>query len=230
MIDYQAQSKLLELIGKTLKRTISVYVIGGSAMMYYQAKQNTKDIDVVTTTEEDFREIIDALQHIGFSERIPFLHTKYKEIQTDKPKMLQLKDERIDIFLNKIICFTLSESMKARITQRHEYRNLICNIVSPEDIILLKSATERAGDRQDAKGLIENYNIKWDVIIAEAEHQTELGQDLFVVFLYDFLEELKEDLKADVPLGVLRKIRKIAEKAMIKAMKEKKNVSIKRGT
>lgn len=228
MTDYEEQSRLLTGIGNALNRKIETYLIGGSAMLYYKTKKATKDIDMVTTSNKDFLELKSTLENMGFRRRIPFLHKKYKGIKVDAPIMLELEDARIDLFQTRIISMYLSEPMKSRITQSHEYSNLIANIISPEDIILLKCATERAGDRQDAKELIENYNIKWDTIIGEAEHQTELGQDLFVVYLYDFFEELAEDLKAEVPKEVIKKLRKIAEESMIKTMKKGKHVSVTR--
>lgn len=223
MINYDAQAKLLEAIGKKLGRKVEAYIIGGSAMLFYNAKTATKDIDIVVASKEDFNELKNALEEMGFYRKSPFINPKYNEVEIDKPMFFVFGENRIDLFLKKIICFELSETMKSRITQAHEYNNLIAKIISPEDIILLKCATERAGDRQDAKELIEKYNVKWDVIISEAGHQTLLGQDLFVIYLFDFLEELKEDFKVDIPKDVIRTVRKIGEKAMIELMKRKKN-------
>ena len=75
----------------------------------------------------------------------------------------------------------------------------------------MKCATERAGDRIDAKELINNYNIDWNVIINESLNQTKFKELLYPLSLYDFLKELKEDLKADIPNEILNKIEKIAE-------------------
>lgn len=222
MIDYDEQSRLFDALGKKLKRKIEVYLIGGSAMLYYKTKKATKDIDIVAASNNDFDDVKKALEEMGFYKKEPFLNIKYQTVDVRKPVFLVFGDRKIDLFINEIICFKLTETMKSRITQAHEYGNLIAKIISPEDIILLKCATERAGDRQDAKELIENYNIKWDVIVKEAEHQSELGRDLFVVYLFDFFEELAEDLKAEIPKEVIVKIRKIAEKAMIKKMKKNK--------
>ena len=68
----------------------------------------------------------------------------------NKPALMERGQERIDIFCKEIICFKLSETMINRVKMIYEYDNIIINVVSPEDIILLKSATERAGDRIDA--------------------------------------------------------------------------------
>ncbi|MFH1439690.1 MAG: nucleotidyltransferase [Candidatus Woesearchaeota archaeon] len=224
MIDFNEQENLLKAIGKILKRKTEVYLIGGSAMLYYEAKTATKDIDIVTTTKSSFEDLRKAITSIGFYEKTPFIHKKYDELEVEKkinkPVFFILNDKRIDLFLTNIVCYQLSEYMIKRATQSHEYDSLIIKIISPEDIIILKCATEREGDRIDAKSLIENYNINWYTIISEASHQTKIGQDMFVIFLYDFLQELKEDMNVNIPIKVIREIRKIGEKALINIAKK----------
>ena len=115
----------------------------------------------------------------------------------------------------------MSNSILDRIKQIYEFDNLIIKVVSPEDIILLKSATERVKDRNDAAEIIKKINVKWNVIVDEAMNQTELDKPLFVVFLYEFLLELKEDFKADIPDEVLKSLLKMSEKEMVKRLKKK---------
>jgi hypothetical protein len=221
VINYNEQTRLFELIGRGLKRKIEIYVIGGSAMLYYDSKNATKDIDLVTTSKKDFDELLGFLEGAGFYRKKPFISPKYAGVEVKKPVFLELSGQRIDIFLNEIICFRLSETMKARVKIKHEYGNLIVKIVSPEDIVLLKSATERAGDRQDAKELINRYNINWDAVLEEASYQSGLEGSLFVVYLYYFLYELKTDFKAEIPEEIIRLVRKIGEKKMLEIMANK---------
>ncbi len=134
--------------------------------------------------------------------------------------MMVSKDDRFDLFLEEVITFKISDAIIKRVKEKHEFNNLIIKIISPEDIILLKCATERAKDRNDAASLIEMFNINWDIIIEESINQTKLEEYLFPVFLYDFLYELKEDFKADIPKEVLDKIRKISEDMMVKKLKK----------
>lgn len=84
----------------------------------------------------------------------------------------------------------------------------------------MKCATERAGDKVDALELIRKFSINWDIVIKESIGQAKLGESIFPVFLYDFLQELKEDLKADIPNNVLKTLRKISEKELIKRLKK----------
>ena len=73
----------------------------------------------------------------------------------------------------------------------------------------------------DAAELIAKFNINWETIMSESIAQTKEGREIFPVFLYDFLCELKEDLKADIPNDVIKRVMKIGEKAMLQALKKK---------
>ncbi|MBS3134830.1 hypothetical protein J4406_00440 [Candidatus Woesearchaeota archaeon] len=218
MVNLENQQRLFEDIGKRLKKRTECFVIGGSAMLYYGAKAVTKDIDVVFDDKECFDNFLKILKEIEFKVKDPEALYFGKE---NKPALMERGSERVDIFYKEIITFKLSESMVGRIKMVYEYNNLIANVVSPEDIILLKSATERAGDRADALELIKRFNVNWSIITKEAINQTELDKPLFVVFLYEFLLELKEDFKADIPDEVLKSLLKMSEKEMVKRLKKK---------
>jgi len=218
MVNLENQQRLFEDIGKRLKKRTECFVIGGSAMLYYGAKAVTKDIVVVFDDKECFDNFLKILKEIEFKVKDPEALYFGKE---NKPALMERGSERVDIFYKEIITFKLSESMVGRIKMVYEYNNLIANVVSPEDIILLKSATERAGDRADALELIKRFNVNWSIITKEAINQTELDKPLFVVFLYEFLLELKEDFKADIPDEVLKSLLKMSEKEMVKRLKKK---------
>jgi len=219
MIDLKKQEELFMLIGNRLKNKVECFVIGGSAMMYHGVKANTKDVDLVFNKESDKELVLNILLNSGYKERYTFLvYPKKKNV----PILLELDESRIDLFSKKIICFELTESMMGRVTGVYEYGNFIVKLISPEDIILLKCATERAGDRVDAKAIIEDFKINWDILIQEALNQTKEEKEIFAVFLYEFLLELKEDLKVDIPKEALNKIGKIAEDELVKRLKKSK--------
>lgn len=219
MIEIKKQEELFITIGRKLKRRIMCYVIGGSALMYYGIKQTTKDIDIVLLNENDRNDIVDVLYDLGYAERSTRILYRDKK---NVPLLLQLGESRIDLFSQKIITFQFSKDMVDRVTKVFEYGNLIVKIVSLEDVILLKCATERAGDRSDVKAILEKTEVNWDYIIDESIKQTRVVKEIIPVYLYDFLLELKEDLKADIPKHVLIEVRKIAEKEMIKILKKKR--------
>ena len=220
MINLEQQNELFKLIGEILKDKLECYVIGGSAMMYYGMKGNTKDIDLVFEHEKDREKIIQILKSLGYNERgikvVSVIYPKKK----NTPILLERDDSRVDLFVNKIISTVLSDSMKDRINSIYEYGNFIIKVLAPEDLIITKCATERAGDRLDAVEIMKRAKIDWEVIIKESVFQAEVTPYLFPVFLFDFLYELKEDLKADVPKKVLDEIRKISEDLLEKKLKK----------
>ncbi len=213
------QLKLFKLIGGTLKEKVECVVIGGSAMMFYNCKESTKDVDLVSLNKKNFKLLRDALFDIGF--KLRSFRLKYQDLSEEEPIFLENKEEqRVDLFIKEVICFELSDAMLSRIKEAHEFNNLIVKVVAPEDIILLKCATERPGDRLDAVELIKGFTINWDIIVDEAKKQSRLGRGIFSVFLYDFLMELKEDFKVEVPKEVLDKLMDIGEEAILKAVKD----------
>lgn len=220
MINLKEQEDLFRLIGEQLKEKIECLLIGGSAMMYYGVKETTKDIDLVFLKEEQRKSVINILLNIGYKPRD--IKTLYKR-RINLPVLMEFKDSRIDIFLNKVISFNITNTVIERIKKIYEYNKFIIKIVSQEDIILMKCATERAGDRLDAKELIDNYNIDWEIIINESLNQTKFKELLYPLALYDFLKELKEDLKTVIPNEILNKIEKIAENKLNEHSKAKES-------
>ena len=212
MISFQEQIELFKIIGLELKEKIVCYAIGGSAMMHYGAKVDTKDVDLVFLEEKSLEEVKKTLSAMGFDEKQSMIKI-FKRYETAKktPVMMVRGDERFDLFLKEIITMKMSEGMIERVRETHEFHNCIVKIVSPEDIFLLKSATEREKDKADALSLLEKFKLDWRIIIDESLNQTKLGKHLFPVYLFDFLYELKEDLKAEIPRKVLDDVRKIAE-------------------
>ena len=78
------------------------------------------------------------------------------------------------MFNRKIINLKFSDGMADRINLAYEYKNLTANVVSSEDIIILKCATDRAGDRLDAASIIKSTNINWNVLFEESINQMNL--------------------------------------------------------
>lgn len=226
MITIDEQIELFNLIGKELDKQVECLAIGDSAMMFYGAKETTKDIDLVFMSKKEFNIVKDVLNKIGFMKKKNIVIFKHYYIPKNKPVMMEGKDTRFDLFLKEVISFKISENILERVKETHEFGNLIVKLVSPEDIILLKCATEREKDRNDAFELIKKFKINWDAIIKESINQTEIGGDVFPVFLYDFLMELKEDFKAEIPDFVIKNLRSIGEEMMIKAISSGKHIKV----
>ena len=205
MIDIERQQKLFVSLSKFIKKKINVYAVGGTAMMFYGFKDNTLDIDLVFENEKERKLFKEALTSMGYEKMDS--NKVYKKMD-NQPEMFTLGDERFDLFIDKVVLFMFSEEMKKRARQRtYQFgENFILNIASPEDIIIMKCATDRAKDREDAIKIIEKFNIDWNLLIFSAEEQVKLGKDIAVMELGCFLEELVVKMKVKIPKQVLDKL------------------------
>jgi hypothetical protein len=217
VIGLDEQIEMFKLVGSKLKRKAECMAVGGSAMLFYNLKSATKDVDLIFASDAEKKGFVKILLGLGFAKKA-FREKSERHL----PLVLERGEARFDIFSGGLFHFRLSPGMKERVREKHEFGNLTVGVVSPEDIILLKSATDREGDRVDAKGIIEKLAIDWDTVIKEALWQSENGRKAFTVYLFDFLGDLKDDFKADIPGGVIRKVRKISEEEMLRIMKRKK--------
>ncbi|MDI6738011.1 MAG: hypothetical protein QME12_05875 [Nanoarchaeota archaeon] len=219
MITAKQQEGLFLNAASKLKKRITCYAAGGTAMLFYGFKETTKDIDLIFTAERDRQYFIEAIQEIGYNSMSPIKVYGNKE---NRPVMLTRGSERFDLFLIKVISFVLSENMQKRCEQTHEYAGkLVLKIMNPHDVLLMKCATDRIKDREDAKSIIENTKIKWEVIIEEANSQVIHGHEKKAVFeLGCFLDEIKTELKVNVPQWVIEKLYSLLEQEIKRWVKK----------
>src|SRR3989338_8822839 len=199
MISQQEQISFFKIIGTQLKKRAECIAIGGSAMMFYGAKNATKDIDLVFLKKEDLEAVKKVLYISGFNERKNIKGIFREDEEAVKPVMMEGKDTRFDLFLNEVIGFKIHKELIGRTKELHEFGNFSVRMASPEDILMMKGCTERERDRDDAVELIRKFNINWDIILDESSRQTKIGIAAFPILLYDFLTELKENYKIEVP-------------------------------
>lgn len=219
MIGFEEQKKLFNLIGIECKRKIEILVIGGSAMLFYNfSKIVTKDIDIVLLSEKDRKYLIKILKKIGFK-------IEFSPKRKGEPYKLVFKDYSLDLFANNVFKLKISEGIIKRIREKIEFGNLTVSIISPEDIILSKSITERIGDKEDVLLIIKETNVKWDTVINECVWQTKNGDYRFCFYLYDFLDELVHQFNVKLPINVVKKIKKLFKESMnkLELTKFKKN-------
>ena len=223
MTDLKEQEDIFNLIGSNLKKKIKCFVIGGSAMLYYKLKDATKDIDIVLLNENDRSYILKFMKNLGYAERNPkILYVNKRNV----PILLQREQNRFDLFSRIIINLKFSDGMMERSNIVYEYGNLIVNVASPEDIIILKCATDRAGDRLDAANIIRNTNVNWGILFEESINQMKLVGDVIPLNLYQFLLELEEDLKVEVPVDFIKKLEKECEEILTKKIEKGKTVRV----
>ena len=209
MISIERQQKLLLNVSRRLKKSITVYAIGGTAMMFLGFKEATLDIDLVFEKEEDRTVFKEAVKDIGYHELDSI---EIYGAKRNQPLMLRLDDERFDLFLVNVIDFIFSKQMMKRAEKTHQFNNnLILKVADPHDIILMKCATDRMKDIDDARNIIKEIDIDFKVIIEEARNQIELGRQSAAFELGEFLENLKKT-GVKIPQKVLDELFKIVKK------------------
>lgn len=217
MISVEAQQKLLLNISRRLKKPVTAYAIGGTAMMFLGFKDATLDIDIVFENKRDREMFKQAVKEIGYRDMDSVVVYGTKQNQ---PEMFTLGDERLDLFVVHVIDFDFSEHMMGRAEQTHQFNNnLILKIANPHDIILMKCATDRKKDLDDARKIINSTKIAWNILISEARTQIKLGRHTAAFDLGEFLEKLKYNMKVDIPKKVLDDLFEIVEEQA----KEKQN-------
>ncbi|HLC98161.1 MAG TPA: DUF6036 family nucleotidyltransferase [Candidatus Nanoarchaeia archaeon] len=209
MITIDQQQRLLVSAARRLTRKITVYAIGGTAMMFLGFKNATLDIDLVFENEKGRAVFAEAIQSLGYEKMEA--RTVYGT-KRNIPEMFRLQDERFDLFVVEVIDFIFSETMRKRAEPVHQFvDNLILKIADPHDIILMKCATDRLKDKDDARTIITATKMNWDIIIEEAKKQIELGKERAAFDLGCFLEDLQK-IGVDIPSEALDKLFEIVEK------------------
>lgn len=182
--------KAFARVGAALPHNVTAYLIGGCAMILYNAKVATKDIDLVLLSEEDAEAVVAALSAAGFAAAGPDDET-YRRLGT----MIMMSDEsgtRFDVFLERVCRkLEITDRMVSRSTRHAVYGRLTINLVSPEDIFLFKSVTERAGDLDDM-ALLAERGLDWEVVLIECVHQSrDIILEAFVAVRLQELEDAK---------------------------------------
>ncbi len=218
MITIDQQQKLLLNVSRRLTKKITVYAIGGTAMMFLGFKDATLDIDLVFENEKDRAIFKEAVKSLGYLEMDAI---KVYGTKRNTPEMFKLNDERFDLFVVEVIDFIFSENMRKRAEQIHQFeKNLILKIANPHDLILMKCATDRIKDKDDARKIINSTKIEWDIIIEEAKNQTTLGKERAVFDLTGFLEDLRK-IGVNIPSEIMGRLFELIEKQV---KKKKKNL------
>lgn len=214
MINVNAQEALFNEIGRALPKKLSVYCIGGTAMMLRGLKGETQDIDIVFDKESDRDIFIETLKKLKFREDEKRVIETYG-LKKNTPSILRLEsgDFIFDLFLNKIISSVFSDGIKKRANQTHEFGgNLVIKVADPSDILIIKSVTGRIKDNEDIISIIKNNKLNWDIILEEAKEQVKLGNETAIVGLGERLDKLTNQKAISVPKPITDKIWKLFNK------------------
>jgi len=181
--------RTLQTIGESVSHDVAAYLIGGCAMILYNAKLATKDVDLVVLSAQDGDAVVEALSRNGFKRSRPEEDAYGRLGAADF--MEDDRGMRVDLFL-ETVCRKLrvSGGMVARAKPYATFGKLEVSLVAPEDIFLFKSMTERAGDLDDM-ALLAERGLDWQTILDECRSQS--GDVILESFLAVRLQELEEE-------------------------------------
>ena len=197
MITQKDQLALFTLLSKELKRDITCYAFGGTAMMFYGYKDETKDIDILFSTEEERKEFIRVLTFFGYSEKSALnIYIPEKLRDPHRLLMYQKDDSRFDLFSKKIFQTLLSPKMQEDLFAVHEFKgkcNFQMKILRKEHLVLLKAVTDRITDFDDIKKIISlEKGFDWQYFLDEVAWQYQNGNSWIIMDSEKMMKELQK--------------------------------------
>jgi hypothetical protein len=197
MITHKDQLELLGIIAKEMPKDIECYAFGGTAMMFYGYKEETKDIDILFEDDNSRREFISTIRKLGFLEtNLLKVYIPEKLREKNRPLMFKRGDFRFDLFVSRIFRTQISDKMKEDLYAIHDFKekkNLRIKVLRTEHIVLLKAITERQNDFDDIRNIIsKEKDFDWQYLVDEAVWQHKHGDSWVLIDLERTLKELKE--------------------------------------
>ena len=197
MLRYNDQDNLFKLIGNSISEDIECYAFGGTAMMYYGFKDETKDVDILFEEEKQREQFISALRKLGFEQTTAFkVYSLEKSQDKSVPLMYKRDDYRFDLFLKKIFKTMLSPTMKEDLYAVHDYKgkyNFRIKVLKEEFIVLLKSVTNREKDFEDILNIVQkDTKFNWEFLMKEVLWQAKQDNDWIVLDIEETLQELRK--------------------------------------
>ena len=197
MITANDQLDLFRLISNQISKDISCYAFGGTAMMFYGYKDETKDIDLLFEKEDDREEFIKAIEKLGFEKSdLIRIYIPEKLRDKNKPLMFTRDEARFDLFVNKIFRTIISPRMKEDLYAVHEFKNkntLTVKVLRKEHIVFLKAITERDKDFEDILTLIrKEKRFDWQYLVEEAIWQHKHGDSWALLDTEKMMKDLKK--------------------------------------
>ncbi|MCJ7697833.1 MAG: nucleotidyltransferase [Thermoplasmata archaeon] len=188
----------LKNIDGNLPAPISLYIIGGGAMSFYDLKTATKDIDVIVTNEKSATTLLTALQKSGYK-KIEHVTSVYRRMKTRA--VIENNDGfRWDVFANTVCGgLSLSDGMVARAQPFKKLNNITISLVAPEDIFIFKAVTSRPRDREDMF-ILFSHGLDMNIIKEEIKRQAKLDESTaWLSFFFVGLDELIEEYHVIIP-------------------------------
>lgn len=197
MISHEDQMDIFALVSKKITKNLECYAFGGTAMMFYGYKDETKDIDILFEKDNERNQFIAALKALGFADTTPhniFIPEKLRD--KNIPLIFKRDESRFDIFTKKIFKAIISPKMKEDLYAVHDFKgefNLRVNVLRKEFIVLLKAVTERERDFEDILTIVKKEkNFDWQYLIDEVIWQYKHGDSWVLLDTEKMMNELKK--------------------------------------
>jgi len=186
MITHEGQLRLFQTLSNHLKKDVTCYAFGGTAMLFMGLKDETKDIDLLFLKPKERESFIDNLLLEDFEETtLVNIFIQEKLRRKDRPRMFQREDFRFDLFVKKIFETIISPGMDENLYAVQEFRGkktLKLKVLQSEIIVMLKSVTERKRDFADIVNIIrKDKDFNWQYLIDEVKWQHEHGNSWVVL-------------------------------------------------
>ena len=188
----------LQKLSAVLKKDVKFFITGGFVMAMLDLKVGTKDLDVVTRSEQDTHTQINALGDLGYCPlRTGAMEGAYRSLGA---KICQNADAfQWDIFTIRIADkLVLSSGMIERSELYFGEGRLKAYVLSKEDVFLLKSVTDRDRDLEDM-ALLARSGIDYEAVLKECEKQTETTERPWEPTLLGKIEDLEAQYNIRVP-------------------------------
>ena len=186
----------IEKLDEAIDHPLSIYLIGGSAMLQAGSKTATKDIDLVLREKKELDSMILALRKIGF-EHIEM--QSQEELKRTSMHFQNSQGLKFDIFMKSIAGkLEFTESMRQRAISIARLRHLEINRLSNEDLFLLKSVSGRDVDLDDMSKLFQS-GLNWEVVISELVLQAKVTGRVWTVIFLDTLYDLEKEYDLRCP-------------------------------
>jgi hypothetical protein len=179
----EAIKEFLEEFDGWLSESVTVYLLGGSAMTVHGLKAQTEDIDFALGVVSEFEHVYQTLQSQGF-------------IVVDEPtegfenvgKTVELQHDdrglRVDIFERQVVGKVwITERMQGRAEEFWSGSHAAAFVLSDEDMFLLKAVSGgdlTSGRRRDIEDMrtYAQRGLDWEVILTEIDEQRPFNSGL----------------------------------------------------
>ena len=136
---------------------------------------------------------------LGYEESSPFkIYIEEKLREKHRPLMFKRQDDngRFDLFVKKIFRTLLSPRMQEDVYAEHEFNEknkLKVKVLRKEQLVILKSVTDRQNDFDDIKTIIkQDKHFDWQYLIDEVFWQHRHGDTWVLLDVEEMLKELKK--------------------------------------